>query len=302
MNPMQLMRDAWRKNAPELAALFNGALPGFVTAPAPRDALDGVPVFSYHSVTAENFEADLSFLCDNNYQTLSSVEFLNILDGAAAMPERSVLLSFDDGPANFYAVSFPLLKKYNANAVAFVAPGLHSESGHHAVAARPMSWPEIAEIHASGLVEFQSHTFESRHVPAWPRPVPLVDCEPALEDARRRAVALSFADDLALSRQLLEERLPGLTVNQLAFPQYLGTDAAIIAAMSLGFRGCYWGLTPGRALNKPGDSPFRVSRVNDEFLRRLPGSGRISMRGLVAERVRRVKAARNWRIKYARSA
>jgi peptidoglycan/xylan/chitin deacetylase (PgdA/CDA1 family) len=302
MNPVQRVRDTWRKNAPELAALFNGALPRFVTASRPRERLNGVPVFSYHSVAAETFEADLAFLRQNDYQTLSSLEFLDIVGGNMPVPERAVLLSFDDGPANFHAVSFPLLKKYLARAVAFIAPGLHVDREDQAMAARPMSWKEIAEIHASGLVEFQSHTFESRHVPAWPRAVPLVDCAPALESARRGAVAMPFAEDLARSRQAIEARLPGLVVNQLAFPQYLGTDAAIKAAKSLGFRACYWGLTAGRALNRPGDSAFHISRINDEFLRRLPGSGRISIRGMLAERMRRVRAARDWRRHYARSA
>ena len=292
---MSALRDAWRKNAPELAALFNGALPDFVLAARPRELDGGIPVFSYHLVHAATFEADLAFLRDNGYRTLSAREFVAALGGELRVPPRSVLLSFDDGPANFHAVALPLLRRYAARAVAFVAPGLHADEDTAPAGDRPMSWQELREVHDSGLVELQSHTLESRYVPAWPRPAALAGCLPRIEQARRRASALPFAEDLRASRELLETRLPGLTVDQLAFPQYLGNEAAVSAARALGFRACYWGLTPGRALNRPGESSFHVSRINDEFLRRLPGAGRMSLAALVRERLRRVAEARAWR-------
>jgi hypothetical protein len=74
---------------------------------------------------------------------------------------------------------------------------------------------------------------------------------------------------------------------------------AVGIAKSLGFRACYWGLTPGRPTNKAGDSPFHISRISDEFLRRLPGSGRISVGEMIGERLRRMRAAREWRNNHA---
>lgn len=299
---MKFVRDAWRKNAPELAALFNGALPAFVTAHRPGELDGGVPVFSYHLVNSESFEADLAFLRDNGYHTLSSAQLLDHLSGTCAAPPRSVLLTFDDGPANFHAVALPLLRRFSARAIAFVAPGLHADDAGAAIEERPMTWSELAAVHASGLVEVQSHTLESRYTPDWPRPAALAGCLPGIENARRRAVALPFAEDLAESRRLLESRLPGLKVDQLAFPQYFGTSDAVAAAQSLGFRACYWGVTPGRPLNRRGDSPFHVARLNDEFLRRLPGDGRMTLGDLLRERWRRIVAARRWRRRSAQAA
>jgi hypothetical protein len=37
------LRDAWRKNGPEIRGFVNGAIPSFVTQRSPRDVLDGVP-------------------------------------------------------------------------------------------------------------------------------------------------------------------------------------------------------------------------------------------------------------------
>jgi len=298
MGLVTALQAAWRKNEPELQGIFNGALPEFVTAARPRASLSGIPVFCYHLVEPDEFEADLAHLARNGYRTLRGQELIEHLRGDRALPERSVLLTFDDGPLNFFQVAFPLLQRFGARATAFIAPRLHADATNElATEARPMTWEEIAAIHASGLVEFQSHTLESRFVPEWPRPAALSGVRWAIE-APRRGTALPLREDLERSRQVIEARLPGLRVNQLAFPMYLGTPEAIEHARAAGLEACYWGLRPGRALNAPGDSPFHVARMSDEFLRRLPGDGRISVRELLRLRVRRIQAARAWRRRY----
>jgi peptidoglycan/xylan/chitin deacetylase (PgdA/CDA1 family) len=298
MAVLSKIKDAWRKNAGDVLGLFNGALPGFIVARRPAE-LAGIPVFHYHLVEPEFLAADLEFLKANGYRTLRSVEFTAHLTRVRPAPPRSVLLTFDDGPRNFHDVAFPLLRDYQAHAIAFIAPGLHADAGpEDGTDARPMTWQEVARVHASGLVEFQSHTLESRYVPAWPAPAALAGCDPAIEDARRRA-PLPFEQDLAASRRMIEERLPGAKIDQLCFPMYDGTPAAIASARSLGFSACYWGLIPGRALNKEGDSPYFVSRMSGEYLRRLPGSGRLPLSRLFGERLERARAARRWRQRFA---
>lgn len=301
MSLLTRLKDAWRKNSDELLGLWNGALPDFVTARKPREVRGGVPVFCYHLVEADEFEADLQFLAANGYRTLSADELVQYLAGTHALDGRAVMLTFDDGPRNFFDVAFPLLKRYGARAVAFIAPGLHRDSGSgdvdDAEEARPMTWQELQIIHGSGLVQFQSHTFESRFIPKWPMEAALSGCDPSLEHKRRRA-PLPLLQDLEWSRSEIEKRLPGTRVEHLAFPMYVGSADAVDAARSLGFRACYWGLMPGRGLNRSGDSPFYVSRLSDEFLRRLPGRGRISLRELGQVRLRRIREGREWRRKF----
>ena len=297
MSLRQRVRDIWRKNAPEVIGWWDGSLPEFVTARRPSEPLDGVPVFGYHLVEHDKFEADLAFLRSNGYATLDTTELLDFLNGRTRISPRSVMLTFDDGPRNFYDVAFPLLQKYGAKAVAFIAPGLHAEAEIPDVEARPMTWGEIRTIAASGLVEFQSHTFESRYVPNWPMPAALAGCDPALENARRREPRPLDAD-LVDSRKAIVAHVPSASVEHLCFPQYIGTDDALRTASSVGFKGCYWGLLKGRPLNRAGQSPLTISRVSDEFLRRLPGEGRVGFGHLIGERLHRIRLARKWRRQY----
>jgi len=299
MSVVSTIQSAWRKNSPELLGLFNKALPDFVTRRKPRDQARGVPVFCYHIADPESFAGDLEFLVRNNYSTISATEMVHHLRSQQKLPERSVMLSFDDGPKNFFDVTFPLLKRYNAKAVAFIAPGLHADATYNeGDDARPMSWQEMQLIQASGLVEFQSHTMQSCYAPNWPMIVPLAGCAPLLEN-KRRTPALPFAEDLARSIDEIEAHLPGARVRQLAWPMYDGTRAAVEVARHAGFEACYWGLVPGRPINRKGDSPYFISRISEEYVRRLPGNGRISLADVIRGRLRRVAAAKAWRRRYA---
>jgi hypothetical protein len=51
-------------------------------------------------------------------------------------------------------------------------------------------------------------------------------------------------------------------------------------------------------LNKEGDSPYFVSRISGEFVRRLPGSNRLPLRRLFGERLHRARSARRWRRRF----
>ena len=298
MSVIGTIKSAWRKNSPELRGLFNNALPDFVVGRKPRHHLRGVPVFCYHIADPESFQADLDYLTRNGYTTISATEMVRFLRGQQKLSERSVMLSFDDGPKNFFDVTFPLLKRFNAKAVAFVAPGLHSDAAHNESGdARPMSWEEMRVIQASGLVEFQSHTMQSCYAPSWPMVVPLAGCAPALENKRRQP-ALPFKEDLVRSIEELEAQLPGIKVTQLAWPMYDGTREAVEAAREVGFEACYWGLVPNRPINRKGDSPYFISRISEEYVRRLPGTGRISVADLIRGRLQRIQAAKAWRRQY----
>jgi len=290
------IRDAWSKNSPEVRSIWNGSLPEFIWARRPASRLDGVPVFVYNLVEPAQLEADLDFLQINGYETLSAKHLVGYLAGEISLPERAVVLTFDDGPRDFHLSVFPLLKRFAARAVAFVAPGMHCEVDDPWVLKRPMSWDEMRQIHATGYVEFHSHTLESRSVANWPNVVPLSGCYPRIESYRRRAPR-TLRDDLALSRQLLSDELLGASGDQLALPNYNGTAEAIRVVRSAGFRACYWGLLGGRPLNRPGHAAaYFISRMSHEFLRRLPGNGRMSLNELLGVRLRKVRAARQWRL------
>lgn len=67
-----------------------------------------------------NFEEQLKYLKKNNYKTLTLDEFYDYQQGKCKIPRKSVLITMDDGYKSNYDLAFPLLKKYNMQAVVFV--------------------------------------------------------------------------------------------------------------------------------------------------------------------------------------
>ncbi len=90
-----------------------------------------IAVLGYHSFTMEKdskdnltinidkFEEQLKYLKEHNYHTLTLNQLYEYKQGKRKLPLKSVLITMDDGYQSNYDLAFPLLKKYNMNAVVF---------------------------------------------------------------------------------------------------------------------------------------------------------------------------------------
>lgn len=281
------LRARWEKLSPEVLCGLSGGLPGFIGSPDPADSLSGIPVFVYHDVHPDWFRGHLDFLDRNGYRTIGADPMLSVLRREVPLPTRTVMLTFDDGARNLYEVVFPELRARGHVGVAFIAPGLHADGEPDTGPGgerkgRACTWSELREMHRSGHLEFQSHTFDHRYVPRWPETAPLVGVADEWVE-RHRGPERPLGEDLDLARRLLEERLGG-RVRHLAFPRYHGTLEAVAVAREAGYEGLWWGALPGRPLNRPGDPTTHIVRVNGAYLPRLPGEGRRPLTRVLKER------------------
>ena len=71
------------------------------------------------------FEKQMKYLHKHKYKTLTLDEFYKWKKGEIKVPRKSVLITIDDGNLSNYMYAFPILKKYNMNAVVFF-------TGHYA--------------------------------------------------------------------------------------------------------------------------------------------------------------------------
>ena len=133
-----------------------------------------LPVLMYHSILDSKakagkytippavLEQDLQYLREHGYTSVSPEELIAYARGEGSLPEKPVLLTFDDGYYNNYLYAFPLLKQYNCKMV--LSPiGRYTDEytqnkDTHANYAH-CSWDAVREMMASGLVEFQNHSY-----------------------------------------------------------------------------------------------------------------------------------------------
>ncbi len=277
------LRNIWEKNVPEAHAALTGGFPSFVFSKNPVELKSGIPVFCYHIVNEQLFANDLEFLARNDYITIDADTLLRHLQGKEKAPERSIVITFDDGAQNLYFVAYPLLKKFNKEAVVFIAPRFHKQAGdidNHTLA--PLSWEQIREMYESGVFDFQSHTMEHRYIPRWPEFVELAGADPKLIGALT-GQPLGMEEDFRLSREIIEQKLNN-KVCHLAFPKFFGNDGAIKIGRKAGYEGFWWGVLPKRPGNGWGQSPTQIVRLEAQFIRRLPGEGRISLASILTKR------------------
>lgn len=93
----------------------------------------GLPVLMYHSistnpqnnlcVSTEQFNAEMEWLHSQKYYTLSMDEFYEAFVNGASIPEKSVLITFDDGYIDNFTAAWPILKKYDFVATYFIITG-----------------------------------------------------------------------------------------------------------------------------------------------------------------------------------
>src|SRR5437763_351899 len=80
-----------------------------------------VPIVVYHHIAnhrglwfvgPKRLDAELEYLRDNGYHTISMATYMDAREKGIALPDKPIVLTFDDGYRDAYLNAFPLLKKY----------------------------------------------------------------------------------------------------------------------------------------------------------------------------------------------
>lgn len=106
----------------------------------------------------EEFEKQMKYLYENGYKTLKLKDVVDFYYKGGDLPEKSVLLTFDDMYKSVYMYAYPILKKYNFNAVGFVVLDwlFDDEQDYSLSSSVCMSKNELKEI--ADVFEFANHT------------------------------------------------------------------------------------------------------------------------------------------------
>ena len=121
----------------------------------------GVPVLMYHFFFDKNketkndgnwmeihaFEEQMKYLSDNNYYQPTWEELIDYIDGRTTLPDKSVIVTADDGNPSFFELAIPVCQKYNIRCTSFIV-----SSWTHG------DW--IASTYKNKGIDFQSHTYD----------------------------------------------------------------------------------------------------------------------------------------------
>ena len=162
---------------------------------APRSA---VPILMYHEVAGpadtasrlavppDAFAEQLSHLQAEQFTVITMSTLAVAMTGDYPLPARPVVLTFDDGFADFHEVAVPLLREHGFTATVFVTTGWIQDAGPSGRArpGRMLTWQQLLEAAAAGMeIGAHSHTHpQLDQLPGGQLARELADSKSALED------------------------------------------------------------------------------------------------------------------------
>ncbi len=119
-----------------------------------------VPILCYHrfgprasklNVTPAAFDAQMDYLARNGYTVIPLRRLARFLEGREGLPEKSVAITIDDGYRSTFEIAWPILRRHGFPATVF----LYSD---FVGASDAMTWAQMKEMTAGGLIEIQPHS------------------------------------------------------------------------------------------------------------------------------------------------
>lgn len=229
-----------------------------------------VPVLMYHeiadaaatssplAVAPDVFADQLAYLRDAGFHTLTAGELAAFLaDGVGELPERPVVLTFDDGYGDFYSHGLPVIKQNGFAGTIFMTTGGIEKEG---MPARMLTWRELAEVEQAG-VEIGAHTCKHPQLDLLPEKL--------------------LHEELYVSKSLLEDHL-GLPVPGLAYPFGYSNAKVRQMARELGYT---YGYAVDNAFTTSAAGRFTLPRLTvqrattmDEFRKMVNGQDTLTVR------------------------
>ena len=153
----------------------------------------GVPVLNYHRIDSgirhslvvppEEFKKQMQYLHNEGYHSITLDELYDYVTKGTELPDKPVLITFDDGYIDNYQHAMPILKEYNMKATLFMISGSVGEN-------RFVGLEQLKEMQANGI-DIQSHTVnhkDLRHMSLQQARDELVSSKAVLEDSMKHPV------------------------------------------------------------------------------------------------------------------
>lgn len=200
-----------------------------------------------YNITPEVFEEQMQWLFDNGYQTITIDDLYNLIYDGGEIPQRPVVITFDDGNLDIYNNAFPILKKFGYVATFYVVESYINGKDM-------VSTDQLKELIQNGW-QIGSHSKTHVHLPA---------------------EGVDLAQELRMSKLDMEEKL-GVPINSIAYPFGEISDDVIRLTFSYGYKS---GVGLGMSVTHARNSIFYLSRIEiknyftmDEYKAFFPWSG-----------------------------
>lgn len=216
----------------------------------------GIPVLIYHEIvmddrppgetviSLEKFREQMHYLHTHGYKPVTMKDLLQYMRTGKRLPQRSIVLNFDDGWKNVLN-AVPVLDLYSFPASFWIIAGPKGiGNGEY------LEWSDIRELARNPRFEIGSHTYSH----PWDPKDNLVTWVDRKNPGKGSKNAFF---ELKESKKILERNL-GIPVEYLAWPCGWYNDTLVRLAKQAGYKAI---LTTEDGVNVPGGDPFKIKRI-----------------------------------------
>lgn len=213
------------------------AVPGGIKMVAAKPESVRLPAVMYHHVlnqsdmlgdyviSPKQLDEDLRYIQERGYTPVSAAELQAYVAGEGELPERPILITFDDGYKSSFVYAYPALKKYGMKGILAVI-GIHSEYYSEIdddnVNYAHATWDELRQMSESGVFEIANHTYDM-HEESSPRAGVRRKAGESKADYQK-----ALREDIGTNQQLLE-MATGKTPTVFVYPfGFLDEDARAV--------------------------------------------------------------------------
>ncbi len=129
-----------------------------------------LPVLLYHHISENadsdvivspaRFDEQMRALSENGYTAVTTEDVINYIEKGTDLPEKPVMITFDDGYMSNHEYAYPILKKYGLKAVVFAVGETYGKTKYPGTDAR--IFPHFGDkerLDMAGVIEVQSHSY-----------------------------------------------------------------------------------------------------------------------------------------------
>lgn len=160
------------------SVIYSGFIPVEETETVSTSENEGavkLPIIMYHSLSKDSkqqgkyvidpqkLEDDLNIIKEKGYTTITVKDLIDYTENNKELPEKPIMLTFDDGYYNNYLYAYPLLKEYKCKAVISPIAYYSEQYSNTSEALSPSyshcTWHQLKEMKDSGYIELQNHSY-----------------------------------------------------------------------------------------------------------------------------------------------
>lgn len=203
-----------------------------------------IPIIMYHQITKkpsrrgkytvmyDEFKNDMIYLREKGYTTIDMTDLIEYVYGKGTLPEKPIIITFDDGFESVYEYAYPLFKELDMCGVASIVgeyTTFFTENPDHNITYSYMDWDEVKELVKGDVIEIQNHSYDLHKNNNGRKGIS------KKKDEDAAIYSTEVGEDIMKMQNVMKEKT-GYMPNTLTFPFGAYKEETIALAKELGFK------------------------------------------------------------------